>query len=460
MLTRPARPDKTGAPAAPARRGLSAAAPVFIIGPVKKETGETGETGAAAGRAGRAGGAGDKDGAGAAEAIRLMVVAGEESGDAHAAALVRQLRRQAPSARFEFFGAAGERMRAEGVEPVVRDEDLAITGLLEIARALPRFAAAYRALRRAAVGRRPDAVILVDWPDFNLALARALKRRGLRVVYYISPQLWAWRAYRVRQVRRDVDLLLTILPFEKDWYAARGYAGAEFVGHPLAGQVVAREGRAEFCARHGLDPARPVVSLLPGSRRKEFERTLPVMLAAAARLARERPGAQFVVALAARRTPAEVAAVARAALGEANATLRIVGGQTREALAASDAAAVCSGTATLEAALLGTPLVVVYKESAFNWHTLGRLISVEHYGLPNLVAGERVAPELMQNDFTPDRLAAELARLLEPEANAAARGRLREVAARLGEGGASERAAEAVLRAVRGWKSGRTKGEG
>ncbi|HLM55564.1 MAG TPA: hypothetical protein VK422_05505, partial [Pyrinomonadaceae bacterium] len=148
----------------------------------------------------------------AAESFRLMVVAGEESGDAHAAALVRALRERAPETRFEFFGATGERMREAGVESVVRDEDLAIMGLVEIARALPRFVSAYRALKRAARQLRPHAVVLVDWPDFNLTLARSLRRLGLRVIYYISPQLWAWRAHRVRQVRRDVDLLLTILP--------------------------------------------------------------------------------------------------------------------------------------------------------------------------------------------------------------------------------------------------------
>src|SRR5215207_1886894 len=242
-----------------------------------------------------------------AESFRLMLVAGEESGDAHAAALVRALREAGPSARFELFGSAGAAMAREGVEPVVREEDLAITGLVEIARALPRFWDAYQSLKRAAVERRPDAVVLVDWPDFNLALARALRRRGLRVIYYISPQLWAWRSHRVRQVRRDVDLLLTILPFECDWYAARGVTHVEFVGHPLAGAVAPRVTRGEFCARHDLDPSEPTVALLPGSRRKEFERILPVMLDAAARLSQQVPGAQFVLALAARRSPEEAA---------------------------------------------------------------------------------------------------------------------------------------------------------
>jgi lipid-A-disaccharide synthase len=387
---------------------------------------------------------------GGTERLRLMVVAGEESGDAHAAALVGALRERAPEVAFEFFGAAGARMRAAGVEPVVRDEDLAIVGLVEVARALPRFVSAYRALKRAAFERRPDAVILVDWPDFNLPLARALRRRGLRVVYYISPQLWAWRAYRARQVRRDVDLLLTILPFEAGWYARRGVSRVEFVGHPLAGEVRPRLTRGEFCARHGLDPARPLVALLPGSRRKELERHLPVMLDAAARLRRGRPGAQFVVALAASRDPREAESIIAASdLGEG---LVVTRGEAREALAAADAAAVCSGTATLEAALVSTPLVVVYKESALNWHTLGRLIRVEHYGLVNLVAGARVAPELIQDDFTGARLARELTTLLEPGRNKEVRARLREAAARLGEGGASLRAADAVLRALRGWE--------
>jgi lipid-A-disaccharide synthase len=388
------------------------------------------------------------------ESFRLMVVAGEESGDAHAAALVRALGERAPTARFEFFGSTGARMREAGVESVVREDDLGITGLVEIARALPRFWAAYRALKRAALERRPDAVVLVDWPDFNLALARALSRRGLKVIYYISPQLWAWRSHRVRQVRRDIDLMLTILPFERDWYAARGVAHVKFVGHPLAGSVRPRYGREEFCARHGLDPAKPVVALLPGSRRKEFERILPPMLDAAALVSKQLPDAQFVVALASRRSTEEAERAVAAHPEGTSLAPRICFAheEAREALAAADAAAVCSGTATLEAALLNTPLVVVYKESALNWHTLGRLIEIEHYGLVNLIAADRIAPELMQDDFTGARLARELTLLLDAERNAEVRARLKEATARLGEGGASLHAADAVLRALRQWK--------
>ena len=388
-----------------------------------------------------------------AEQYRLMLVAGEPSGDAHAAALARALKERAPEARFEFFGSTEREMRAAGVESIVCADELSILGLLEIGRALPRFWRAYRALKRAAAERRPDAVVLVDWPDFNLPLARALRRRGLRVIYYISPQLWAWRSHRARQIRRDVDLLLAILPFETEWYAARGIAHVEFIGHPLAGAVHARYGREEFCRRHALDPSRPIVALLPGSRRKELQRILPPMIEAARALELLRPEAQFVVALAANRATAEIESALAGAESALPKTLRVVQHETREALGAADAAAVASGTATLEAALMETPLVVVYRETALNWHVLGSLIRVEHYGLVNLVAGRRLATELIQNDLSPDRLAAELARLLDPETNQQMRSQLREATARLGAGGASQRAADTILRALRQWRN-------
>jgi lipid-A-disaccharide synthase len=396
-----------------------------------------------------------------------MIVAGEPSGDAHAASLVRALREAAPAAAFEFFGGTQGLTRAEGVETVVATDELSITGLVEIGAALPRFWRAYKRLREEGVARRPDCVVLVDFPDFNLRLARAFRKAGLRVVYFVSPQLWAWRGYRVRNVRRDVDLLLALLPFEPAWYAARGVAHVEFVGHPLATQVRRLNVREEFCRAHSLDPARPIVALLPGSRRKELERILPAMLEAAPLVARRRAGTQFVVALAPSRAAEEAARIVQAARGtrerdgtggdaaEARSvagSLRVVRGETREALSAADAAAVASGTATLEAALTETPLVVVYRESRINWHLLGGLISVEHYGLVNLVAGERIAAELMQYDFTPQRLARELAELLEPARNARARASLRAATARLGSHDASGRAAAVVLGALRAWR--------
>ena len=389
------------------------------------------------------------------EHFRLMIVAGEASGDAHAAALVRALRTTAPELQLDIFGATGPLLRAAGVESIVNSDDLAILGLLEIGGALPKFWQAFKLLKQAALERRPEAVILVDWPDFNLKLARALHRRGLKVIYYISPQLWAWRSYRARNIRRDVDLLLSILPFEKDWYADRGIDHVEFIGHPLAGEVRPRYGRAEFCRHTKLDPRLPIISLLPGSRRKEVERILPAMLEAAALISDRRPEVQFVIVVAPSRSSDEVRTLVR----EQRATplplpscLHIVSGQSREALGASDVAAIASGTATLEAALLETPMVIVYKESMINWHTLGRLITTDHFGLVNLVAGERVATELMQDDLNGERLANELLLLLDEKRNQDARERLREVAEELGKGGASERAAKVVLEVLQDWK--------
>jgi lipid-A-disaccharide synthase len=384
------------------------------------------------------------------EKIRLMIVAGEPSGDAHAAALVRALRNLAPDHQFDFFGATGPAMRAAGVETLVRSDDLAIMGIIEVARVLPKFLSAFRELKRVAFKRHPAAVVLVDWPEFNLRLAKTLHRRGLKVIYYISPQLWAWRSYRVRNIRRDVDLLLTILPFEPDWYAGRGVEHVEFVGHPLAGEVRARYGREEFCRLHDLDHTRPIVSLLPGSRHKELQRILPPMLDAAALVSQQRADVQFVLVVAPSRSAEEAKEILAAHRTSSPLTqnIRITQHETREALAAADAAAVASGTVTLEAALLDTPMVIVYKESAINWHTLGRLITAEHYGLVNLVAGKRIVTELMQNDLNGQRLAAELIALLDKERSKTLRAQLQDVMARLGDHGASSRAAKRVFAAV------------
>jgi lipid-A-disaccharide synthase len=379
--------------------------------------------------------------------LSLMIVAGEASGDAHAASLVRSLRAAATATKIDFFGSTGARMRAAGVDSIVNTDELAILGLWEIGQALPKFWRAFGELKRATIDRKPDAVVLVDWPDFNLRLARWLHRRGVRVIYYISPQLWAWRSYRVRSVQRDVDLLLSILPFEKEWYAARGMTQVEYVGHPLTGEVRASYGREEFCRRNLLDQSRRIVALLPGSRHKELVRILPPMLDAAALISKQRPEVQFVVMVAANRDPKEAEQIIAArdyTLSFKN-SLRVIHRETREALSAADAAAVASGTATLEAALLATPLVVVYKESALNWHALGSLITAEHYGLVNLIAGRRLATELMQDELNGESLALELLALLKPDRNAAMRAELKEVTKKIGDPGASDRAARAIL---------------
>jgi len=367
--------------------------------------------------------------------LKLMVVAGEPSGDAHAVALVKALQERAD---IDFFGATGPLMRDAGVETIVNSDELAIMGIVEVGRVFRKFLRAFRKLKAAAIEQSPDAVILVDWPEFNLRLASTLHRRGLKVIYYISPQLWAWRARRVNNIKRDVDLLLSILPFEVEWYKAHAVEHVEFVGHPLAGEVKARFGREEFCRRNDLDPGRPIIAFLPGSRIKELQRILPPMVEAIEQLRTLRPEIQSIVVVAPSRTVDEIREIT-------SVNVKLIEQQTREALAASDAAAVASGTATLEAALLETPMVVVYKESSINWHTLGRLITVPHYGLVNLVAGKEIATELMQDMLTSENLTTKLLELLEPEKNRALRESLREVAHKLGEPGASQRAAEAVV---------------
>ncbi len=372
----------------------------------------------------------------------IMIVAGEASGDAHAARLVRGFREIAPETDFEFFGAAGHLLRDASVEQIVNADDLSIVGLPEIARALPMFWKAFQKLKREAVSRKPDAVILVDFPDFNLKLAKSLKKRGLKIIYYISPQLWAWREYRVKTIKNSVDLLLTILPFEKDWYARRGINHVEYVGNPLTREVHADLSKDEFCAKHNLDAKKPIIALLAGSRHKEIVRILPVLLETAALMSKKNQDLQFVVPLARNRKLAEVEEAGSAKISN----LTIVQNETFDALNASDAAAVTSGTATLETAIIGTPQAIVYKSSPFNYKLLRPLISVEHFGLINLIARERLVKELIQDDFTPANLAGELFNLLEPETNKKMRERLAEVTETLGHGGASKRAAQFILK--------------
>jgi len=383
---------------------------------------------------------------------KIMIVAGEPSGDAHAAKLVNALRKLAPAASFEFFGAASHKLREAGVEEIVNADDFSIVGLPEIAKALPMFWNAFQKLKQSAIERNPDAVILVDFPDFNLKLAKSLKKQGLKIIYYISPQLWAWRKYRVSTVRKYVDLMLTILPFEKDWYRKQGISHVEFVGNPTVREVHSNLTKQQFCAKYDLDAAKPLISLLAGSRHKEIVRILPELLKTSALMARQNADLQFVIALASTRKKAEVETAIEEAKRkniELPKVLITVVSETHEALNASDAAAVTSGTATLETAIIGTPMAIVYKTSPLNYKLLRPLISVEHFGLINLIAEDRVAKELIQGEFTAETLAQELFRLLEPETNRKMREKLKEVTDKLGHGGASKRAAEFILNVLK-----------
>ena len=377
-----------------------------------------------------------------------MIVAGEASGDAHAAKLVNALRENSPDTDFEFFGAVSHRLREANVEETVNADDFSIVGLPEIARALPMFWQAFQSLKNEAVTRKPDAVILVDFPDFNLKLAKSLKNKGLKIIYYISPQLWAWRKYRVKTVAKYVDLLLTILPFEKDWYQKQGIPHVEYVGNPLAKEVRSNLSREEFCNKYNFDTTKPIISLLAGSRHKELVRILPAMLETTSLMNEKNQDLQFIIALSSTRKTSEI----ETAIGEAKQKhltlpekIITVKNETREALNASDAAAVTSGTATLETAIIGTPLAIVYKSSPLNYRLLRPLIKVEHFGLINLIAQKRLANEFIQNEFTPETLARELFRLLEPENNKNMREELNKVVETLGKGGASKRAAKAIF---------------
>ena len=377
------------------------------------------------------------------KSLSIMIVAGEASGDLHAAKLVNALRELAAGTEVSFFGAAGPLMREAGVEAVVEADGLSIVGLLEIGRALPMFLRTFNALKKAADERRPDVAVLVDFPDFNLKLAKALKKRGVKVVYYISPQLWAWRKYRIRTIRNAVDLLISILPFEKEWYEKQGFRNVEYVGNPLAMEVHSDVPKEEFCQKHGLDSNRPIIALLPGSRGAEIARILPELLNTAELMRGRNDVLQFVVAIAAGK---------RGKIGSMRISvpewIHVVEGETFDALNAAYAAAITSGTATLEAGIIGTPMAIVYKTSAINYKLLRPLITVDHFGLINLIAEKRLANELIQDDFTPQTLSEELFHLLEPETNAAFREELRIAVDKLGHGGASKRAAAAILKLI------------
>jgi lipid-A-disaccharide synthase len=405
-----------------------------------------------------------------------MIVAGEASGDKHGASLAKALKRLNPQIKYQMFGSGGEEMRAAGVETLVDARDVGIIGVLEIARAMGKLYRAYRTLISAARSKRPSAIVLIDWPDFNMRLAKRLHSEGFKVIYYISPQVWAWRKYRIRALRRDIDQMLVILPFEEEFYKRAGLE-VRFVGHPLAEAVRTTVSREDFCRGHGLDPARPIMALMPGSRHKEIYYHLPVMLDAANRLrlwscvlrnqsAESRVSnpqsairnPQFVIPLASTVRPEDVAA----AIGEAQRatnnqgetdrlSVTVVEGETYNVLGHSEFAVVASGTATVEAALAGTPMIIIYRGSDLNWRLIRPLIHLDTFGMVNLIAGRRVVPELMQRDATGEKIAAEVSAVLSDPARLGRMKqdlqRVREVLA-AGGGSAADRAARSLMEAI------------
>jgi len=376
--------------------------------------------------------------------VQFLISAGEASGEIYGAKLIDALRRISNS-ETQFFGVGGEQMKQAGCDLVVNANEIAVVGLAEVVEHLPRIFRLFHKVVAEADRRKPDAAILIDFPDFNFRLARELYKRGVPVIYYVSPQLWAWRQSRIELVRKYVRKMLVIFPFEEKFYREHGIA-AEFVGHPLAEMSSPSVARDQLASEYKLDPSRQWIALLPGSRSGEVSRIFPKLLRAAQLLG---PDYVYIVPVASTLDPQWMSTFLRGHDGppitfsnDARATLRH-----------ARAAAVASGTSTLEAALIGTPFTMVYQVAALTWTFGRRLVKVDRFAMPTLIAERDVVPELVQNNFTPERVCAELRRLL-PDGSArsemlAGFEEVRSLLRASGTAGdASIRAARAVLAAL------------
>ena len=370
-------------------------------------------------------------------APEILISAGEASSDMYAARLATALHARTGA---RLFGMGGKRMAEAGVDLIADYHQVAVVGISEVLHKIPTVVGVQRKIAAEAVRRRAALAILVDSPGTHLGVARRLKNNGIRVGYFIGPQVWAWRPGRVRVVKRLVERMVVIFPFEEAIYREAGVP-VDFVGHPLVDVVKASMSRAEFAARHGLDAGRPIVTLLPGSRRSEIERHYPLIMEACERLSgelRTRGSIQFVLAAA----PA-LGAELFAPYARPGVSVTRVEGATYDALSAADCAIVASGTATVEAALLGTPMVVVYRVSPTSAFVLKRMVRSPFIAMVNLIAGRRVVPELIQDQFTSEAVVEEVRKLLgSPAAREEMKAGLAEVRTKLGPGGAIERAAD------------------
>ncbi len=377
----------------------------------------------------------------------ILLSAGEASGDLHGATLCRALREIHPGVRL--VGMGGPRMAAAGMEVVADVSGHAVVGTSEALGRVPRLYRAYRLLKARLIEERPRALVVIDFPEFNLRLARVAHRAGVPVVYFIPPQLWAWRRGRIRQMARRVSRVLAVLPFEEKLYQDAGVP-VDFVGHPLLDVLPLDLDRAEARRRLGVDPAESLIGLLPGSRREEVERLLPPMLVAAKRLSAAGVARRFAVGLAPSVDLAAVGRLVKAALEEGGPRVDVFERKTYEVMAAADVVLISSGTATLEAALLGAPMVVCYRVSRVTEAVVRLLVTVRWCSLPNLIANRGVVPEVLQDELTGQRLAAEAQRLIEdPAAAGAQRAAFEQVRAQLGAPGVGRRAAQAVIETAR-----------
>ncbi len=368
---------------------------------------------------------------------RVMIIAGETSGDLHGGGVVRELRRRIPD--IEVFGMGGDRMREEGMECNVHVGQMSFMGFLEVAKNLRLIRTVEKKLENLLVTRRPDVLVLIDYPGFNLRFARKAKRRGIRVLYYISPQVWAWHKGRAKKMKGFVDRMKVVFPFEVGIYRDEGI-NVEFVGHPLAESLGANLQRDAFMRKYGLDPSLKLVGLFPGSRRQEIHRIFPVM-ALAGGILRNESGVQLAVSVA---PHLDRSLIERALPGKIPMTF--VEYDTYELMRHADAAIVTSGTATLETGWFGTPMVVVYRTSALTY-LIGRLlVDIRNIGLVNIVAGEQVVPEFVQGAMTPEHLASAIRKMLDDPAYAdEIRRKLGIIRTRLGTPGASQRVVDGII---------------
>ena len=375
-------------------------------------------------------------------AKQVLISAGEASSEMYAARLAACLRAKTGA---HLFGMGGPRMAEAGAELIADYHQVAVVGLSEVVHKIPTVIGVQRHLAREAVRRSASLAILVDSPSTHFGVARRLHRHGIPVGYFIGPQVWAWRAGRMRVIKRLVNRMVVIFPFEEKIYREAGVP-VDFVGHPLVDVVRPTSTRQEFAAQFGLDAKRPIVTLLPGSRRSEIAQHYPRIMEACARLANgpdQIAGVQFVLAAA----PGLGADLFTTLATRSGVSVTRIEGSTYNALSAADCAIVASGTATVEAALLGTPMVIVYRVSEISAFLLRRMIRTPYIGMVNLIAGKQVAPEFVQEKFTPERVAGELKRLLESQAaREEMKAELAKVRARLGPGGAIERAADIFAR--------------
>jgi lipid-A-disaccharide synthase len=373
---------------------------------------------------------------------RLLLSCGEPSGDLYAGALTRELRALIPG--LTIAGLGGPQFGAAGGRLLEDYRGLAVTGLTEVLPKLSKLAATRRRLVAWARDERPDALVVIDFPDFNLFLARAVRRLGIPVIYYVSPQIWAWRSGRLNTIREVASRVLVIFPFEEAIYR-KGGVPVEFVGHPLVELIPPVPSRTAFLSELGLDPRARTLAMLPGSRPNEVALILPDLLEACRIVSNRLPGTQVIVA----RAPNLDDELFRDAIGRADLPLAVVEGQTDAVLASADLALTASGTATVQAALHDTPMVVVYRLSPLTYRLGRRFVKVNTFAMVNLIAGERIVPELIQEAFTPDAVAAEaIGMMTDPIRNGAVRQGLQRVRERLGGPGASRRAAEAIVHAL------------